>query len=158
MRASTSKICELSLAGLAQTHVRQQIGRRERQVLDDEVELVVGVLDARDRDVAGLVDEGREDDRAQVLPEVLLVLQVAIAVEEQVLGELLPVVAELLVERIVAELQRQRSQTVVRRTARVKSLIELNSSSRWGRYLSLKKLWPSSRSARPSRSHSSFMT
>lgn len=88
----------------ARTHVGQDVGRRKDQVLDDEIELVVCVLDARDRNVAGLVDERRQDDRAQVLPEVLLVLQVAVAVEQQVLGQLGPVLAELLVERVVAEL------------------------------------------------------
>ena len=111
-------------------HVGQQVGGRQRQVLDHEIELIVSILDPRDRDVSSFVDERRQDDRPQVLPEMRFVLQIAVAVEEEVLGELLPVVAELLVERVVAELERQWSQVVAGRTARVKSLIELNSSSR----------------------------
>jgi len=111
LRASTSKICSVSERRAGPTHVGQQVGGRQRQVLDHEIELIVSILDPRDRDVSSFVDERRQDDRPQVLPQMRLILQIAVAVEEEVLGELLPVVAELLVERVVAELQRQRSQT-----------------------------------------------
>ena len=41
--------------------VREDVAALEREVLDDEVELVIGVLDARDGDVANLDKSQREN-------------------------------------------------------------------------------------------------
>jgi hypothetical protein len=49
--------------------VREEVLALEREVLDDEIELVVGVLDARDGDVANLLDDRGEDNAADVLPK-----------------------------------------------------------------------------------------
>lgn len=48
--------------------VGEQVASLERQVLDDEVKHVVGVLDARDGDVSDLVDELGKDDLADIVP------------------------------------------------------------------------------------------
>lgn len=65
-------------------NVWEQVLSLEGEVLDDEVELVVGVLDARDGDVANLLDDSREDDAADVLPERRLEGQAAVGVEQEV--------------------------------------------------------------------------
>lgn len=64
--------------------VREQVLALEGEVLDDEVELVVGVLDARNGDVADLVNEGGEDDTADILPERRLEGQAAVRVEQEI--------------------------------------------------------------------------
>lgn len=83
--------------------IGQQILALHSEVLDDEIHRVVGVLDARDRDVPDVVDELRDDDAAQVRPEMRLECEVAVGAEQEVLGETLPVLAETRVERVVAE-------------------------------------------------------
>jgi len=81
--------------------VGEDVGRLERQVLDDEVDVLGRVLGARHRDVADLAEEGREDDRADVAPQVRLVRRVALRVQEQVGDERLDRLAEALVEAVV---------------------------------------------------------
>ncbi len=74
--------------------IRQNVLGRQREVLDDKIDLLVGVLDARDGDVTQLVDEGREDLLTDVSPELGLEREVAVAVKEQVFRKLGEVVAD----------------------------------------------------------------
>jgi hypothetical protein len=84
--------------GLDGDDVREQVAALEGEVLDDEIERVVGVLDARDGDISDLLNESRHNDAADVVPEFGLELERTLRVEEKVLSESSPVVAEALVE------------------------------------------------------------
>lgn len=96
---------------LDRDEVREEIASAEREIFDDEIQCVVGVLNARDGDVPDLmrmsmrqqldvytntypVDDRRQDDLADVHPELGLELECALAIEEQVLREACPVVSE----------------------------------------------------------------
>lgn len=83
--------------------VRQEVLRLEREVLDDQVQLRVGVFDPRDRDVSDLLDELGQDGLDNVGPEVGLERQVALRVEQHVLDELLDVLAEADIERVLCQ-------------------------------------------------------
>ena len=74
--------------------VGEEVATREHEVLDDDVEGIVGILDARDGDVADLVDDVGQDGVADVGPELRLEGETALGVEEKVLGEARPVLAE----------------------------------------------------------------
>ena len=80
--------------GLHTDEVGEEVASRERKVLDDEIECLVGVLDTRDGYVADLIDDTREDNLANVQPELGLELETALAVEQQILGEAGPVLSE----------------------------------------------------------------
>ena len=80
--------------GLHTDEVREEVVSGERKVLDDEIERLVGVLDTRDGYVADLIDDTREDNLANVQPELGLELETALAVEEQVPRKACPVLAE----------------------------------------------------------------
>jgi hypothetical protein len=84
--------------------IGEQVLAREGEVLDDEVESIVGVLDAGDGDVTDLADDGRQDNLADVVPKMGFELQRAFAVEEEVLRETSPVLAESFVQGIFAHL------------------------------------------------------
>lgn len=62
---------------------------------------IIGVLDTRNGHVANVLDELRNDDSADVVPQMWLELEVALAIERQVFGETLDVLTELNVERVV---------------------------------------------------------
>lgn len=70
----------------------------ERQVLDDEVELIVGILDTRDGDVSDFLSDPREDDITDITPEVVLPGELAFRVHQKVLHELGPCIPVALVE------------------------------------------------------------
>ena len=74
--------------------VGEEVAARKHEVLDDNVERVVGVLDARDGHVANLVDNVGKDGVTDVGPELRLEGETALGVEEKVLGEARPVLAE----------------------------------------------------------------
>lgn len=78
--------------------VREEVTALERKVLNDKVKRVVRVLDAWDGDVPDLLNELGHDDSANVVPQLGLELEGTFGVEEEVLGETGPVVAEALVE------------------------------------------------------------
>ena len=78
-------------------NVGQDVLRLEGQVLNDKVDGSIGVLDTRDRNVADLASELRNDDRANVVPQVRLDGEVAIAVKSETLEQALEVFTELLV-------------------------------------------------------------
>jgi hypothetical protein len=88
--------------GLERDDVGQEVGALEDEVLDDEVDLLVGVLDAGDGDVADLLDERGKDLLADVVPELGLELERAVVVKEDVLGEPLPVLAKADVDGVGA--------------------------------------------------------
>ena len=71
------------------------------KILDNEVEGLVGVLDARDGDVADLLSQCGKDDGADIVPELRLELETAFLIEEEVASESGPVVTKTLVETIV---------------------------------------------------------
>lgn len=58
------------VVGLELDDVGEKVGSLEDEVLDDEVDLLVGVLDSRDGDVSDLVDDRGENLVLQVFPEV----------------------------------------------------------------------------------------
>ena len=89
------------VVGLERDDVGEEVLALEGEVLDDEVEHVIGILDTGDGDVPDLLDEGGEDDGPDVGPELRLEGKVAIGVEEEVLGETLPVGGEAEVEWVV---------------------------------------------------------
>ena len=74
--------------------VGEDVLARQREVLDDKVDLLVGVLNTRNGDVAKLVDERRQNLVADIAPELGLELETALAVEEQVPRKACPVLAE----------------------------------------------------------------
>ena len=61
--------------GLDGDDVREEVATLKREVLNDEVERVVGVLDTRDGDVSNLLNEGRHDNAADIVPELGLELE-----------------------------------------------------------------------------------
>lgn len=65
-------------------HVWHEVVALEHEVLDDGVHLVVRVLDARDRDVGHVFEDGRDDDFGQVFDEVWLELRLALLVVAEV--------------------------------------------------------------------------
>lgn len=82
--------------------VGHQVLALHREVLDHEVDHLVGVLDTGDGDVSDVLEQLRKDRVADVRPEVGLELGVALRVQEEVLGKALPVLAELLVQGVLA--------------------------------------------------------
>jgi len=95
VRRDDDMVVRLDLDG-----VGEQVASLEGKVLDDQVELVVGILNAGDGDISDLVDELGQDDLADVIPQLGLEGERAVLVEEDILGEAGPVLAETLVEGI----------------------------------------------------------
>ena len=62
--------------------VGEEVAARKHEVLDDNVERVVGVLDARDGNISELIDERGQDLLTNITPKLRLELEVTIAVEE----------------------------------------------------------------------------
>ena len=84
--------------------IGEQVLAREGEVFDNEVEGVVGVLNAGDGDVTDLTDDGRQNDLTDVIPQMWFELQRAFAVEEQVLCEASPVLPKPFVQRVFTHL------------------------------------------------------
>jgi hypothetical protein len=84
--------------------IGEQVLAREREVLDDEVERIVGVLDAGDGDVTNLADDGRQNNFTDVGPKMGLELQRAFAIEEEILREASPILTKSFVQGILAHL------------------------------------------------------
>ena len=80
--------------GLELDDVREGVAAREYEVLDDEIEGVVRVLDARKGHVANLVDNCRQDGTTDIVPELRLEREASLAVEEEVLRETRPILPE----------------------------------------------------------------
>ena len=80
--------------GFHADHVGEEVPPGKGEVLDDQVERLVCVLDARDGDVSNLVDDAGQDDLANVQPELRLELETALAIEEKVLRETCPILAK----------------------------------------------------------------
>ena len=92
--------------------VGEEVASGQRQILDDKVEYLVGVLNTRNRDVTDLaryrkhvpqtietsppylLDNARQNDFTNVHPQVGLELETALAVEQQVLREASPILTE----------------------------------------------------------------
>jgi hypothetical protein len=91
------------VVGLDLDNVGEEIAPLESEVLNDQVELVVGVFNAGDRNIANLVDEFGMDVLAYIRPYLRLELEGALLVVVMVLGETRPVLTEALVERIFTE-------------------------------------------------------
>lgn len=83
-------------------NVGGQVGSLQDEVLDDKVDLVVRVLGPGDGNVSNVPDNRGEDDPSDVVQELGLVSQVTLGIEQQVLGQPLPVLSESLVQRIIA--------------------------------------------------------
>ena len=47
----------------------EQVSALQRQVFNDEIQVLIRILDTRDWDIPNLVDEGREDDLTDIGPE-----------------------------------------------------------------------------------------
>lgn len=96
--------------------IREEVAAFEREVFDDEVETVIRVLDAWNGDVAHLrtglaqciryeyidqthsLDEGRQENVANILPQLALECEFSLAVENKVFRQLRPILAEFLVD------------------------------------------------------------
>lgn len=50
-------------------NIREEVPSLEGEVLDNKIELFVGIFDARNGDVANFLDNGRNDDATDVMPE-----------------------------------------------------------------------------------------
>jgi len=72
----------------------------KRQVLDDEIELVVGILDTWDGDMSDLLSDSRKDDITDVTPEIVLPGQLAFRVHQKVSHEMRPGIPIAFVEWI----------------------------------------------------------
>ena len=83
--------------------VGEEVRSREDEVLNDQVDLVIGVFCSWDGNVADLLDDSGEDDLSDIVPQLGLERQVALRVEEQVLGESLEIVAQSLVQRVIGQ-------------------------------------------------------
>lgn len=70
----------------------------KRQVLDDEIELIIGILDTRDGDMPDFMSDPREDDITDVTPEIVLPGEFAFRVHQKVLHKLRPCIPVALVE------------------------------------------------------------
>ena len=81
----------------------EQVLALKRQVLDDEIKLVVDVLDTRDGDMSDLLCDRRKDDITDISPEVVLPGQLALRVHQQVLHELRPSISVALVEWVLGK-------------------------------------------------------
>lgn len=81
--------------------VRPQVGTLQDEVLDDQVNVLVRVFSSGNGNVTDLLDQRRQDDSSDVVPQSGLELEVAFRVEEQVLDKSLPVFTESLVQGIV---------------------------------------------------------
>ena len=75
-------------------NVGEEVGSGKDKVLDDEINVGVGELGSGDGNVTNLLDEGREENVSDVVPQVRLEGEVALRVEEQVLGESLYVITQ----------------------------------------------------------------
>lgn len=78
--------------------LREQVLALKRQVLDDEIELVVRVLDPRNGDVSDLLSNLGEDDGTDIPPEIVLPGQLSLRVHQQVLHNLGPGIHVALIE------------------------------------------------------------
>jgi len=78
-----------------------QVGSLQDEVLDNKVDLVVRVFGSGNRDVSNVPDDRRKDDPSDVVQELGLVRQVTLRVEQQVLGQSLPVLAESSVQWVI---------------------------------------------------------
>lgn len=58
-------------------------------------------FDSRNRDIANLRNDGRKNDTSHVVPEMVLVLQVAIRIHDEVFDQLLDILAQLNVQRVL---------------------------------------------------------
>ena len=89
--------------------VGEDILTREREVLEDEVDLLVGVFDARDRNVAQLLDEARDDLLTDIRPQCGFEFEIAFRVKEQVLRQLPKIVSEPDTRRVMSYVTKERS-------------------------------------------------
>lgn len=74
--------------------VGEDVLARKREVLDNEIHLLVGVIDARDRYIANLLDETGDNLVADIAPKLGLELELAVAIEQKVLRQLGEVVSK----------------------------------------------------------------
>lgn len=81
--------------------VGPQVGTLQDEVLDDQVNVLVRVFRSGNGNVTDLLDQRRQDDSSNVVPQSRLELEVAFRVEEQVLDESLPVFTESLVQGVI---------------------------------------------------------
>lgn len=113
-----SELVVLVVHGLVQLGVRAKSERVERlnvdnvgekvrtgkdQVLDDQVDTVVGVLSAGDGNVVDLLEKHRQQNLSNIVPKLGLESKVTFVVEEQVLAESLDVVTKTDVEGVFAK-------------------------------------------------------
>ena len=82
------------VVALDSDNIGEEIGSGKDEVLDDQINVVVGELGSRDGNVSNLLDKGWEEYVSDVVPQVRLEGKVTLRVEEQVLGESLYVIAQ----------------------------------------------------------------
>jgi len=92
--------------------VGEEISALKGKVLDDKVKGIVGVLDARDGDISNLFNDLRQDNLADVVPELRFELETAFAVKEQVFGKAGPILSKALIQRIVTHSSEPGANTV----------------------------------------------
>lgn len=84
-------------------NVGEKVRTRKDQVLNNQVDAVVGVLSAGNGDVADLLEKHRDQDLSNIVPKLGLESKVTFVVEEQVFEESLDVVTKSDVERVFAK-------------------------------------------------------
>ena len=82
------------VVALDSDNIGEEIGSGKDEVLDDQINVVVGELGSRDGNVSNLLDKGWEEYVSDVVPQVRLEGKVTLRVEEQVLGESLDVITQ----------------------------------------------------------------
>lgn len=93
-------------------NIGHQVITLNDQILNDGVNHGIAVFDARNRHIANILKDGRDDDLAQVLDEVWLKGWLAILVIAQVIEELLQRQGKLLVLRVLVELLAQEAKLI----------------------------------------------
>lgn len=83
--------------------VREEVRTGKDQVLNNQIDAVVGVFSAGDGDIADLLEKHREQDLSNIVPKLGLESKVTFMVEEQVLAKSLDVVTKSDVERVLTK-------------------------------------------------------
>lgn len=98
VRAESERVERLNV-----DNVGEEVRTRKDQVLDDQVDTVVGVLSTGDGNVVDLLEEHRQQNLSNIIPKLGLESKVTLVVEEQVLAESFDVVTKTFVEGVLAK-------------------------------------------------------
>lgn len=136
VRGELHKVVRLKL-----DNVREQVASLQRKIFDDKVKRLVGIFDARNGNVSNLLDKRRNNNLANVIPQVSFELERSFAIKEQIPGQASPVFAESLIKLIRDVRNFTLSNTKKKRTGSSPKALNhvamlLNKLSNWVRYFS----------------------